>query len=149
MATILEYLDAARDQAHAKSDRHLSELAGFSAQWAHFIRQGKMLPSDDGMIRLAELAGRDPERALLDLNLARASSSRVSEHYSRIIQRLGVAIVAIPLLMANSNTVFAGSNTEQTAIKASEHYILSKIITYLLRMFTITRWMYLRYQLNF
>ena len=66
------YLDQAKRNKGIKSDAELSRLVGFKSNAVTFFRCKKAFPSDQTMVRIAELAGVDPRRALLDLNIMRS-----------------------------------------------------------------------------
>lgn len=91
---LADYLDTARARGNITSDTRLSITLGASPTWAHMVRTGKMLPSDEAMLRLADLAGVSPDIALLDLSRARAVDPRVRSTWANILQRIAVAVVA-------------------------------------------------------
>lgn len=97
-----QYLDAAISARGFSSDRELSRALGLSGVGVSLYRTKRSWPSDEIMVALAELAGLDVQRALLDLNTWRAKSSRVRELYSRLAGELVPAILAavltVPLL---------------------------------------------------
>lgn len=76
MATIDAYIDAARERSMIASDRLLALALEQSPSVVSFWRSKRTLPSDENMIQLAELAGLDPEAALVDLAIWRAESRR-------------------------------------------------------------------------
>lgn len=122
--TVRDYLDAARAKHGIKSDRALSVAMGLKPQAVCDVRLGKSLPSDATMLRLCELAGADPTRGLIQLNVWRASSSTVADQYSRILLRIAGAVLLGALVMVNSNTVEARTITEHRAIEHSDLYIM-------------------------
>lgn len=65
------------------------------------LASGKILPSDDTMIKLAELAGMPKEEALIDLNLWR---SKDKPEVQKIWQRLSkmIGCFAATLLFSNN-----------------------------------------------
>lgn len=93
MPTINEYLDAAKARANIASDTRLGAALGQNHAWAHMIRAGKSLPSEDAMMRLAALAGISPDIALLDLARERAKDPAVRSAWANILQRIAVAVV--------------------------------------------------------
>lgn len=60
------------------------------------LTTGKTLPSDDTMIKLAELAGLPKEEALIDLNLWRSKDKpevqKIWQHLSKMIGCLSIAL---------------------------------------------------------
>lgn len=93
MMTITEYLDAARARRFLEADVHLSLVLGQSSAWASQVRRGLTFPSEDAMVRLAELAGISPDIALLDLARERAKNPAVRSTWANILQRIAVAVV--------------------------------------------------------
>lgn len=135
MKCIQDYLDTARARGNLSADWKLAVALGLSPQWAARIRGGLDLPSPEVMLRLADLAGVQPERALLDLNLWRAKSPSVAKVYAGIIQRLGAACIVSALLVAGSPSGHANPLGEQTITNAPKECILSKMRRYLLWAF--------------
>lgn len=101
---LVEYLDTARARSQMPSDTKLSIVLGASPTWAHMVRTGKMLPSEEAMLRLADLAGVAPDIALLDLQRIRARDPRVRSVWRNIAQRLAVAGIACLLWQAPASS---------------------------------------------
>lgn len=125
MDSIVEYLDAAKSRIGVEADWKLSLEMGKSPAWASHMRSGRDWPSDDTMIRLAELAGADPARALLQLNLWRASSPAVSMQYSRLLQRIASLFAIFTLVIGGSYSVQASTIKEHQATHAKIVYIMT------------------------
>ena len=66
------YIDEAMSRQKAKSYSELARLLGLNRAMISFMYSEKSLPSDETMIKLAELAGLPKEEALIDLNIWRA-----------------------------------------------------------------------------
>ena len=124
--TIDWYIDRALDSSGAPSDRELSRRLGLAANSLNNYRMKRAWPSDEAMLRLAELAGADPDVALMDLNAWRAKGDAARDRYSRLARMLekvgasaAVAIVAIVGIAAPTET-----KAEQTDRFAAEtiHY---------------------------
>lgn len=123
------YIDAALKAGDFPSERQLSIFLGFGPDAICTYRTKRCWPSDDTMIRLAEIAGADPERALLDLNLWRATSGRVKATYSRIREKLtsGSRSVAQVLVLIGSLLAIVPANAAATAqplVSPSIHYAI-------------------------
>lgn len=73
MLSIDQYLDLAKERQGFRSDNAINKALGFAGNSVNYWRQKKTWPSDERMIALADLAGIDPEIALLDLNIWRAA----------------------------------------------------------------------------
>lgn len=96
--TVDDYIDAARARSGLPSDRQLGVHLGLSSGALNQWRTRRAWPSDDHMIRLAELAGLDPLAALIDLNRWRTTavqSTRAAQLYEALSERLkaGVAVL--------------------------------------------------------
>lgn len=135
MESIQDYLDAAKSRGNLSADWKLAILLGVSPQWAAGVRIGTNLPSDTVMLKLADLAGVPPERALLDLNLWRAKSPSVAKVYAGIIQRLGAASIACALLLASSGYGHARTLAEQSYRIHANSVYYHKSAHYLLCIF--------------
>ena len=95
MLTIDDYCDTAKQRCRFRSDRVLSKALNVNNSSVSQWRTKRTWPADETMLRLADLAGVDPEQALLDLNAWRAASSTVRSVYERIASRIAVAIAVI------------------------------------------------------
>lgn len=70
-----DYLSEARRKTGVASNNKLAKMLGISSNYISQLSQGKALPSDETMIKIAELANMDIEAALLDLSIWRSSGS--------------------------------------------------------------------------
>lgn len=96
MRTIHDYLNGAKARnPELKSDRRLALALDLGETASYFWRRGRAWPSDESMIRIAELAGVDPEEALADLNVWRAKSLETRELYSRIAAKIRSSVVGV------------------------------------------------------
>ena len=98
--TLNWYLDRALARAGDPSERTFAMRIGLAAGSLSNYRQRKAWPSEAVMIRIAEAAGLDPDRALQDLHSWRAPTPELRERYQRIakvLEKAGamVAITAI------------------------------------------------------
>ena len=73
--TIDEYMDAAKARLGIHTDTGLARALGAGHGNPSHWRHRRAHPGDDVMVRLAELAGRDPATALIHLNIWRAMST--------------------------------------------------------------------------
>src|SRR3990167_10061762 len=92
--TIDDYMDAARARHGLNSDRQLARQIGLSAPSVNSWRTKRAWPDDETMVRLADLAGIDLERALTDLNHWRAGP-KARPIYERILARLTAALIVL------------------------------------------------------
>lgn len=120
--SIDDYIDAARRGAGLASDRqlcaHLNLSSATTSQW----RTRRSWPTDETMVRLADLAGLDPVTALIDLNRWRAAAvqaTRAAAIYERLAELVKAGAVALALLV-----IGAGTYPKQ-AVANAEHVISS------------------------
>lgn len=109
MRTIDDYLDAARGRAGLRSDREVGRELGLKGSIVSQWRTRRVWPADETMVRLAVLAGVDPQEALLELSYWRTDGTARS-YYLELLRRLtarAAAAAAIALLLAGS---LVGSN---------------------------------------
>lgn len=127
MPSIDWYLDEARARAAIPSDNALSRRLGFQNQAVNHWRLRRAWPSDDAMMALAELAGVDPAKALLDLNTWRCKSERVRDSYLALIAKISAAGILAYALSTTLPPAANASRTDQPRI--SQYYALCVIIT--------------------
>lgn len=70
MFDVNRLLDDAKEKLGTKSDRALARYIGVVPQAVNFYRLRGGLPSPDTAVRLARLAGQDPEKVVADLLVA-------------------------------------------------------------------------------
>ncbi len=124
-----DYVDAALKAGDFPSERQLSIFLGFGPDAICTYRTKRAWPSDDTMIRLAEIAGADPEQALLDLNLWRATSGRVKATYARIAAKLSDVsrrMAQVLVLVGGSSAAWLANApaTAQPLVSPSIHYAI-------------------------
>lgn len=76
MVNITDYIDAARSYSDIRSDRALSKALNLSPAVIRGWRLGSLPKNDAFMVELAELGGRSPALALVDLSLMRAQKHK-------------------------------------------------------------------------
>jgi transcriptional regulator with XRE-family HTH domain len=94
MHTIDWYIDAAKARSGIKSERKLSEFLGLKFVAISSYRTGRAFPSDDTMVKLAKMAGVNPDIALLELSVWR-NEGPARKAYASILHRLAHAMVII------------------------------------------------------
>lgn len=78
------YIDLAKQKHRFKSDRQLSLALGLSTSTVNQWIAGRSFPNDGVMIRLATMAGENPDLALINLNVWRSNDESVKNSYRRI-----------------------------------------------------------------
>lgn len=129
------YLDRARAAARAPSDYALAQQLGITRQHVSDMRRGLALPGDDLMVRIAELAGEDAERAILLLDYWKARNGAAKAVRKRLVERLGGVTVALALgftaigapspsraaFSADRETVYYGTRRGRRQLGAAAH----------------------------
>ena len=111
------YLDEAKKNSGAKSDRRIAEMCGLGANAASFWRVGKALPSDETMVRLAKIAKINPLIALLDLNIMRSEGAARNAYikiYNGMQKTLHTALFAMIFVLSASNAQITLTGGELT-----------------------------------
>ena len=90
------YCDLAIKRNKIRSDRDLAAALGFTGPSVSNWRTKRAWPSDETMLKLADLAGIEPEQALLDLNLWRSFDTPAFAVYERLAKKIaGTAAAAL------------------------------------------------------
>ena len=97
------------------------------------LTTGKTLPSDDTMIKLAELAGLPKEEALIDLNLWRSKDKpEVQKIWQRLSKMLGLYSYILFLSLFTSTSCFAANSS-----LFAENQVVNKNIYYATNIFVV------------
>lgn len=134
MRTINEYLDLAKEKQELTSDRKLAEALDSSHGMVSNYRLGRAFPSEEIMVKIAELAGLNPVIALIELHEARNFDNPAATIY----QQMKTALVsgkkiASYALVAGAMGLSSGVDWEPTATAedgtlAPKHFILWEIL---------------------
>lgn len=92
MLELLDYIIAAKSRHGLGSDNALARMLGVDRQKLATYLNGKVLPREVVMLRLAILAGASPEQAILDLARWRANRANAANAVSvitKMANRLG------------------------------------------------------------
>jgi hypothetical protein len=125
--SLTEYMDAARSGQDLRSDRALAVKMEVQQTIVTRWRTGKSYPSDCEMRRLAQLAGRDEEQALLLLNIWRAADEPTRDTYRRLLRRFGsgtglAVTIAAALALAPPLAAAEGNSLVSLMIGAANVY---------------------------
>ena len=123
MRTLREYADLAKQRRGFSSDRSLSLALGPTADIISQYLRGRAWPSEEAMLRLAELAEIPGEEALLDLAQWRATAS-TRPTWQAIAAKLAAAAPAfltavLPTLTAAAFFASAAPQQEPTGNRQS------------------------------
>ena len=88
------YIEKAQLNSNYKSDRMLSLALGKNPNLINYYKRKGVLPSDETMLKLAEIAGVDAWIALLDLNMLRTSGETRSQ-YADIMKKIESVALAV------------------------------------------------------
>lgn len=107
MKNFNDYMTLAIDRQKLASNNKLAKELGITSASISVLNQGKALPSEETMIKLAELAGLPKEEALIDLNLWR---SKNNPEVQKIWQRLS-KMIGLPAFLFTFSSLFAKGYT--------------------------------------
>jgi transcriptional regulator with XRE-family HTH domain len=94
MSSPADYIAKAMKAQKIASERQLAKAIDTSPTFLNNIKSGRMVPSERVMLALAELAGIDPTKALLD----RMTWVAKDDHARRIYARLAKTMGAVALM---------------------------------------------------
>ncbi len=97
MAEFAKYLDGIKAKLGIKSDRQLSFKIGISPAYLANIRIGQ-IPDDDIVLKIAEIAGDDPEKVLLLAHKSKASE-KSRPYWDSLLKKVANMSLIIPLLL--------------------------------------------------
>ena len=109
MKSLNNYINDAKQAKNIKSDRLLCQALNLSNNAITSYRTQRAWPTDETMVRLAELGGNDPELALIDLNIWRTPAP-AQKLYLKMFEKLTAAVfiaiilLTMPLQSANATT---------------------------------------------
>ncbi len=131
MRTIHDYLDAAREKNHLRSDTKLAHLLGITISSVSAFRVKKALPSPETMVKLARLAGLDEQVALVELSFMSApEGSEAKSTYEKILKRIVSLFPAtlFGLFCMAPNDAFASVSNALTQVSALPESV-SQVVT--------------------
>ena len=91
---INDYIATAIQRLHLDNQNRLAKELNVSSAFMANMKTGKKLPSEETILKLAELAGVEKEKALIDLNMWRAKddADRLAV-WQRISKMIGLYII--------------------------------------------------------
>jgi transcriptional regulator with XRE-family HTH domain len=121
--TLAEYMNAAIERQRLRSDRGLARAIDVEQAIVSRWRTGKALPTEPQMVKLAQLAEADEDRATLLLGLWRATEEPVRDTYRRLLRRCatgsGIAIAIAASLALGPSPAEAAPNSLVSLIVAA------------------------------
>lgn len=92
MKNFTDYAEKAIRRFSLTGYNNLARELGLNKATVSYFRSGKALPSEDTMVKLAELAGMPKEEALIDLNLWRSKDKpELQKIWLRLSKMIGCA----------------------------------------------------------
>lgn len=100
MKSFNDYTTRAINRYDLRGQNALAREIGIAGATLSQFSSGKALPSDDTMIKLAELAGMPKEEALIDLNLWRSKDKpEVQKIWQRLSKMIGCLLMVFGFSM--------------------------------------------------
>ena len=100
-----EYAEKAINRFGLTGYNHLAREIGVTKATVSHLKTGKALPSDETMIKLAELAGMPKEEALIDLNLWRSKNNpELNKVWQRLSKMIGIAVLSCTISNTETNS---------------------------------------------
>jgi len=79
---IHNYFNLIKAKNNISSDRQLSKCLGISSASVFAFANKRAIPSDETMIKIADLAGLDKKQALIDVNVWRNTNEEIIKIYN-------------------------------------------------------------------
>ncbi len=112
MRTVKDYISEAQKKQGIPSNNKLAHALGITPTALSAIYKSKNIPSDETMIKLAELAGIPEEEALVDLSIWRAQTPKTKEVWEKIRHIvLSLCLTMAVLSPFGSGSLAASGNT--------------------------------------
>lgn len=112
MRSFKDYVSEAQKKQNLHSNNKLALELGITSAAMSALYKGKSLPSDETMIKLAELAGIPEEEALVDLSIWRAQTPKTKEVWEKIRHIvLSLCLTMAVLSPFGSGSLAASGNT--------------------------------------
>lgn len=98
MRTFQDYVFEARKKKGIYSNNKIAKEIGIAGPSLSVMMNNKTLPSEETLLKIAELADISPEEALLDLSIWRAKSPEAKSTWENIKKLLNTAAMAGSML---------------------------------------------------
>ena len=122
-----ELLAAVKSAQGITSDYRLARFLGVSDQTVGNWQHGRRRPDDETALRLAELAGLDPDAVLLGLTAERATDEPARQAWERIAARLaraGAAMAVACVTVTGTPDALAGAPCPAAGAATASLYIM-------------------------
>ncbi len=105
MSDLVKYLVGVKAKTGIKSDNELARRLKITSAGINTIMRGRVVPSDKTCLRIAELAGDDPEMVLLLANKSRAPEQS-KPYWDSILRKVAAASLVILFILVVAPAVF-------------------------------------------
>lgn len=135
MKSFCDYAEKAIARHNLTGYNNLAREIGINKASVSVLRSGKSLPSEDTMIKLAELAGLPKEEALIDLNLWRSKNNpELNKVWQRLSKMVNYLLILFVCIIFSANSSYASdlglSNVSQ---EFNNIYIIRQYIVFFIR----------------
>lgn len=113
--TIVELLDAAKARQGFRSDGQLSRALGLTDTVASQYRRGRGVPSPEIALRLAHLAGVDPNAAVLAVLQLQTRDDHLRRLYSELARKISAAVLLAVAFLGCLSSDANAAGTDQHA----------------------------------
>ena len=119
------------------SNNKLAQELGITSASISVLNQGKALPSEETMIKLAELAGLPKEEALIDLNLWRSKNNpELNKIWQRLAKMVGCLLTFFVCMNFSANSSYASNlQPKDEHLLVDNIYIMRQIYVWKLGRF--------------
>ncbi|MBR1945198.1 MAG: hypothetical protein IJ846_02755 [Alphaproteobacteria bacterium] len=114
MRSFKDYVSEAQKKQGIPSNNKLASALGITPSGMSVLYKGKSLPTDETMIKLADLAGIPEEEALVDLSIWRAQTPKTKQVWEKIRHIvLSLCLTMAVLSPFGSGNLAASGNTNK------------------------------------
>ena len=122
MSNFIEYTEKAINRYGLRGNNALARELGIKSSSMSLLYNGKTLPSEETMIKLAELAGMPKEEALIDLNLWRSKDKpELQKVWLRLSKMIGCFVFSCLIF---NELAYANTNT---TLSDNVYYVVQKV----------------------
>lgn len=119
MLTFYEYVEKAKKNTQISNSYEIAEMLGMKAGSLTDFIKGRAYPSQDTMLKLANLAGISPERALIDFNLWKTQDKpNAHKVWLKLSKMIGCLILSTLISLAKTNACNAYDSVTLTNIQS-------------------------------
>lgn len=105
MLTFAEYVEKAKENSNLKNDRQVAQQINIGAPALVGFRNERSYPSQETVLKLANLAGVSPEQALIDFNLWKTKDKpNAHKVWQKMAKMIGCFICLSTFYSINSNS---------------------------------------------